>query len=119
MQIGPDTVVSFHYTLREEAGDELETSRGGEGVGGARGSEPAGGWWSVFDIYYLHAVERVGVMYGIEKIAGHDWYRGASAILIEEQKPDGCWSGRSGLSTIDTSMALLFLKKRIPIIETR
>ena len=30
MQIGPETVVSFHYTLREESGDELETSRGGE-----------------------------------------------------------------------------------------
>ncbi len=30
MQAGPDTVVRFHYTLRDEAGDELETSRGGD-----------------------------------------------------------------------------------------
>lgn len=30
MDIGPDTVVTFHYTLRNEANDELETSRGGE-----------------------------------------------------------------------------------------
>ena len=29
MQIGPETVVTFHYTLRNEAGEELETSRGG------------------------------------------------------------------------------------------
>ncbi len=29
MQIGPETVVSFHYTLRDESGKELETSRGG------------------------------------------------------------------------------------------
>ena len=30
MDIGTETVVSFHYTLRNEAGDELESSRGGE-----------------------------------------------------------------------------------------
>ncbi|CAA0098246.1 FKBP-type peptidyl-prolyl cis-trans isomerase SlyD [Halioglobus japonicus] len=30
MQIGPETVVSFHYTLRDESGKELETSREGD-----------------------------------------------------------------------------------------
>lgn len=30
MQISKDTVVTFHYTLRNEAGEELETSRGGD-----------------------------------------------------------------------------------------
>jgi FKBP-type peptidyl-prolyl cis-trans isomerase SlyD len=30
VQIGPETVVSFHYTLRDDAGSQLETSRGGE-----------------------------------------------------------------------------------------
>ena len=30
MQIGPETVVTFHYTLRDEAGAELETSRDGD-----------------------------------------------------------------------------------------
>ena len=30
MPIGPETVVTFHYTLRDEAGKELETSRGGD-----------------------------------------------------------------------------------------
>lgn len=30
MQIGPGTVVSFHYTLRNAQEEELETSRGGE-----------------------------------------------------------------------------------------
>jgi FKBP-type peptidyl-prolyl cis-trans isomerase SlyD len=30
VQIGPETVVSFHYTLRDDAGKELETSRGGD-----------------------------------------------------------------------------------------
>ena len=30
LDIGNETVVSFHYTLRNEAGDELESSRGGE-----------------------------------------------------------------------------------------
>lgn len=30
MNIGPNTVTVFHYTLRNEAGDELETSRGSD-----------------------------------------------------------------------------------------
>ncbi len=30
MNIGPESVVLFHYTLRNGAGEELETSRGGE-----------------------------------------------------------------------------------------
>lgn len=30
MQIADKTVVQFHYTLRDESGEELETSRGGE-----------------------------------------------------------------------------------------
>jgi len=30
VKIGPETVVGFHYTLRAESGEELETSRGGE-----------------------------------------------------------------------------------------
>lgn len=30
MNIGPKTVVTFHYTLRDEAGTELESSRGSE-----------------------------------------------------------------------------------------
>lgn len=30
MNIGPKTVAIFHYTLRNEAGDELETSRGSD-----------------------------------------------------------------------------------------
>ena len=29
MQIGPEAVVTFHYTLRDEAGTTMETSRGG------------------------------------------------------------------------------------------
>lgn len=30
MQIGPEMVVSFHYTLRDDSGREMETSRGGD-----------------------------------------------------------------------------------------
>jgi len=29
VKIGPESVVSFHYTLRRDSGEELETSRGG------------------------------------------------------------------------------------------
>lgn len=30
MHIGPETIVTFHYTLRDDAGTAMETSRGGD-----------------------------------------------------------------------------------------
>lgn len=52
MQIGPQTVVTFHYTLQDESGNQLETSRGGE--------PPA----------YLHGANNI--IPGLEKaMAGH------------------------------------------------
>jgi FKBP-type peptidyl-prolyl cis-trans isomerase SlyD len=47
VNIGPDTVVLFHYTLRDEAGAELESSRG---------SDPAA---------YLHGADNI--IPGLEK----------------------------------------------------
>ena len=38
MPIGPETVVTFHYTLRNESDTELETSRGGDPAAYLHGS---------------------------------------------------------------------------------
>ena len=55
-------------------------------------------------------MERVAVVYDLEKIGGKDWYGWGSQLLVESQNADGNWSDTfAGLP--DTSFALLFLKR--------
>jgi hypothetical protein len=63
--------------------------------------------------YFLWSVERVGVLCKLETIGGKDWYRWGSQLLVPAQRLDGSWLGRGngGSPVIDTSMALLFLRR--------
>src|SRR6516162_8165703 len=65
------------------------------------------------NLYFLWSVERVGVLLNLKTIGGKDWYRWGVDLLLPAQKDDGSWIGRgNGISpVIDTSMALLFLKR--------
>lgn len=58
------------------------------------------------DYYFLWSLERVGVIYGLEKIGPVDWYDYGADILIQSQHPNGSWGG-----LVDTSFALLFLSR--------
>ncbi|TDG14132.1 peptidylprolyl isomerase [Seongchinamella unica] len=65
MNIGPNNVAIFHYTLRNESGEQLETSRGGE---------PSA---------YLHGANNI--IPGLEKaMAGHAAGDVFSATLVPE-----------------------------------
>ena len=66
-------------------------------VRGANGEHP---------LYTLWSIERVGVLYGVEKIGGIDWYEFGSDHLLKTQGANGSWG-----SEVDTSFALLFLCK--------
>lgn len=66
------------------------------------------------NLYFLWSVERVAVLYDLDKILDKDWYRWGAEILVANQAADGSWvsdkyPGRS--SQIDTCLALLFLKR--------
>jgi hypothetical protein len=66
------------------------------------------------NLYFLWSVERAAVIFGVSTIGGRDWYRWGAEQLVANQKPDGHWEGSSypGSSpTIDTCMALLFLRR--------
>ena len=62
--------------------------------------------------YFLWTIERLGVLLGLEKIGGVDWYAKGADILIKSQTADGSWPAEhndKGLS--QTAFAILFLRK--------
>jgi len=74
--------------------------------------------------YYLYCLERAGMLDGIKRIGGRDWYFEGAAQLIARQRENGSWNhkglstwGGSGWSdtwkdeTPPTCFALLFLKQ--------
>jgi hypothetical protein len=69
---------------------------------------------SKMNAYLLWAVERVGVLYNLKTIGNKDWYRWGVLALLPNQQADGSWFGNGyagSAPTLDTSMALLFLKR--------
>jgi hypothetical protein len=67
-----------------------------------------------YDLYFLWSLERVGVLYGLDKIGGGDWYAWGTDFLLRKQSKGGEWSGshyHGATPTLDTCFALLFLKR--------
>ncbi|HTU92894.1 MAG TPA: hypothetical protein VMF69_22630, partial [Gemmataceae bacterium] len=78
--------------------------------------KPAGKWRNIplADLYFLWSLERVAMLYRLPTIGEHDWYRWGVEMLIANQQKRGFWSGGGypkSTSTIDTCLALLFLKR--------
>ena len=61
--------------------------------------------------YFLWSLERVAVALNLDTIGKKDWYGWGAEILLENQLPNGVWSGDYGDSGADTCFALLFLKR--------
>src|SRR5262249_30218867 len=67
------------------------------------------------DLYFFWSLERVGVIFGVDKIGGVDWYEAGAHTLVRTQAPDGSWGtgpgGGSYGSEVGTAFAVLFLCK--------
>jgi hypothetical protein len=64
------------------------------------------------DLYFLWSLERVGVIYGTDRIGKTDWYDYAADLIVRSQNQDGSWGGRGGYGAdVDTSFALLVLSR--------
>jgi hypothetical protein len=66
------------------------------------------------NLYYLWSLERVAVLYNLERIADKDWYRWGAEVLVANQQPAGNWQNGQywGSSPVlDTCLALLFLQR--------
>jgi hypothetical protein len=66
------------------------------------------------NLYFLWSLERVAMIYDLEKIGSLDWYKWGSEHLIKTQNKDGSW-GQKGYhganEEINTAFALLFLNR--------
>ncbi len=70
-------------------------------------------------LYYLYAMERVGMLYDTRLIGKHDWYMEGATYLLGAQNGDGSWfksapdegERRGSTPTYDTCYAILFLKR--------
>ena len=61
------------------------------------------------DLYFLWSIERVGVVYGVDKIGGVDWYDVGSTMLVGSQAGDGTWTVGGYGAEVNTAFAVLFL----------
>ncbi len=68
--------------------------------------------------YYMYALERVGMLYGTERIGSHEWYPEGAKVLLDSQDGDGSW-GDGGNKVWNTCFAILFLKRATrPLVAT-
>ena len=69
-------------------------------------------------LYWLYAVERVGIAAGYKYFGTHNWYQEGAAALLKEQAGDGSWAKEAeGSNYASTCFAVLFLYKgRAPIL---
>lgn len=68
------------------------------------------------DLYFLWSLERVGVLYNLEKIEHKDWYAWGRKLLLApgRRQADGHWQDGAYYGNnpvVDTCFALLFLKQ--------
>jgi hypothetical protein len=56
-------------------------------------------------------LERVGVIYGVDKIGGIDWYAIGAESLLPAQEANGSWGGGEYGREVNTSFAILFLSR--------
>jgi hypothetical protein len=66
------------------------------------------------DLYFLWSLERVAVLYHLDRIEHKDWYAWGRKVLLDHQEQNGSWSGGTSAGNnpiLDTCFALLFLKR--------
>jgi len=72
--------------------------------------------WAHF--YFLYALERLGDLFGTEKMGKHLWYAEGADYLLKTQKV-GTWCGtNAGFMIPDTCFGVLFLKRSMAVATT-
>jgi hypothetical protein len=83
-------------------------------VGMAMAAAPQAGWFTTIrsDLYFLWSLERACMVFNMRIVGGRDWHAWGADILVQNQRPDGSWSGTAGHCLdpeVSTAMAVMFL----------
>jgi len=98
---GAGSIVIYRWMLHKPWIDEPHIKKGMEWL-----DVNVEGKLSRWQVYYLYAVERVGMLYGTDRIGQDEWYDQGARWLIDHQATNGSWRNVS-----DTCFAILFLRR--------
>ncbi len=103
--IRPNQPISVHDAailrgLRYLASSLEKITVVGSGIVGVEARDP---------LYFLWSLERMAVIYDLQKVGEREWYAWAAQMLVETQQPDGRWFGMP--DPTGTCFALLVLAR--------
>lgn len=82
-------------------------------LGDGDGNQLAGGFGGLGtaprELYFAWSLERVGVIYGLDKVGETNWYEWGAEWIVKSQATNGSWN--SSGSVAGTSFSLLFLNR--------
>ncbi len=82
-----------------------------ENPGGSETGGPGKGQ-KTWHLYWLYALERLGMLYYATHVGSRDWYKEGALYLLDAQSPNGSWKASHSMNpTWDTCFAILFLKR--------
>jgi len=97
---------------RKDADDAVDSALAWLDQNWAVDRHPPGNPGYGYYYYYLYALERTGALTSRRFVGEHDWYREGAEELLKRQQDDGSWpSGGWDDERINTSFALLFLRR--------
>ena len=96
---GLGSLVIYRWMLHKPFAEDPRIKKGMEWLD----ANPQGSKWH---IYYLYGLERIGMLYGTDRIGSHDWYDEGARWLIKNQASNGSWRNAA-----DTCFAMLFLRR--------
>jgi hypothetical protein len=69
----------------------------------------------MFHYYHLYAVERLGDLFGTEKMGKWTWYAEGADWLLKQQRGGAWWGKDQGWIIADTCFAILFLHRSMAV----
>ena len=118
LAVGHGLTAGLQGTAPEKVGEDPQVEKGMKVLGDFIGKAHGRGKRRVRPLernyYFLWSVERVGMLYGRKNMGDKEWYPWGVEDLLEMQEDDGGWRQGSYFGAqpaIDTSFALLFLKR--------
>ena len=96
---GVGSLVIYRWMLHKPWADEAHVKKGMEWLD----ANPKVSKWQE---YYYYGLERIGMLYGTDRIGSIDWFDKGAGWLIEHQAANGSWR-----NVPDTCFAILFLRR--------